>query len=85
MTRANIESIEKQDIRHRYAGKQAPRANRKKLTAALVMDGKGLMKLKSKQQEKELLEAVHSAGGGGRQSKGKGAYKAKGIHPPQLL
>ena len=47
MTRADIESIKKQDIRHRYAGKQAPRANRKKLTAATVMDGKGLMKLES--------------------------------------
>ena len=63
MTRTDIESIEKQDIRRRYAGKQAPRANRKKLTAALVMDGKGLMKLESEQQEKELLQAVRSAGG----------------------
>ena len=49
MIRANIESIEKQDIRHRYAGKQAPRANRKKLTATTVMDGKELMKLESEQ------------------------------------
>ena len=45
MTRADIESIEKQDIRRRYAGKKAPWANRKKLTAATVMDGKGLMEL----------------------------------------
>ena len=71
MTRADIESIEKQDIRRRYAGKQAPQANRKKLTAALVMDGKGLMKLESEQQ-KELLQAVRSAGGGK-----KGKAKAK--------
>ena len=55
MTRADIESIEKQDIRCRYAGKQAPRANCKKLTATTVTDGKGLMKLESEQQEKELL------------------------------
>ena len=49
MTRADIESIEEQDILHRYAGKRAPRANRKKLTATTVMDGKGLMKLESEQ------------------------------------
>ena len=47
MTRADIESIEKQDIRRRYAGKQAARANRKNLTAARVMSGKPLMKLES--------------------------------------
>ena len=51
----------------------------------MVMDGKGLMKLVSEQQEKELLQAVRIAGGETRQSKGKGAYKAKGIHPPRLL
>ena len=49
MTRADIESIEEQDILHRYAGKRAPQANRKKLTATTVMDGKGLMKLESEQ------------------------------------
>ena len=45
MTRADIESIEKQDIRRRYAGKQAPRVNRKRLTATMVIDGKELMKM----------------------------------------
>jgi len=45
MTRADIESIEKQDIRRRYAGKQAPRASRKKLTAAVVVGGQEIMKL----------------------------------------
>ena len=39
MTRADIESIEKQDIRRRYAGKKAPRANRKKLTAKSATRG----------------------------------------------
>ena len=58
MTRADIESIEKQDIRNRYAGKQAPRASRKKLTATTVMDGKGIMKLESEQQEKEARGAA---------------------------
>ena len=29
----------------------------------MVMDGKGLMKLESEQQEKELLQAVRIAGG----------------------
>ena len=53
MTRAGIESIEKQDIRRRNAGNQAPRENRKKLTATLVMDSKGFMKLESEQQVKE--------------------------------
>jgi len=77
MTRADIESIEKQDIRRRYAGKQAPRANRKKLTATTVMDGKGLMKLESEQQEKELLQAVRSAGGGEGKAKAKEPTKRK--------
>ena len=63
MTRADIESIEEQDIRRRYAGKQAPRENRTKLTATMVMDGKGLMKLENEQHEKELRQAAHSAGG----------------------
>ena len=36
------------------------------------MDGKGLMKLESEQQEKELLQAVRIAGGGK-----KGKAKAK--------
>ena len=58
MTRAGIESIEKQDIRRRYAGKQAPRANRKKLTAATVMDGKGLMKLESEQHNDGNFEVT---------------------------
>ena len=49
MTRADIESIEKQDIQHRYSGKRTPRVNRKKLTAITAMDGKGLMKLESEQ------------------------------------
>ena len=72
MTRADIESIEKQDIRRCYAAKQAPRANRKRLAATTVMDGKGLMELESEQQEKELLQAVRSAGRGK-----KGKAKAK--------
>ena len=62
MARADIESIENQDIRRRYVGKQAPRANCKKLTSALVMDSKGLMKFESEQQEKELLQMARSAG-----------------------
>ena len=36
------------------------------------MDGKGIMKLESEQQEKELLQAVRTAGRGG-----KGKAKAK--------
>ena len=71
MTRADIESIEKQDIRRRYAGKQAPQANRKKLTAVTVMNGKGLMKLESEQHEKELLQAVRSARSAGGREKSK--------------
>ena len=38
----------------------------------MVMDGKGLMKLESEQQEKELLQAVRIAGG-----EKKGKAKAK--------
>ena len=72
MTKANIGSIEKQNIWHHYAGKRAPRVNCKKLTATMVMDSKGLIKLESEQQEKELLQAVRSAEGGGE-----GKAKAK--------
>ena len=67
MTRADIESIEKQDIRRRYAGKQAPWVNRKNLTAARVMGGKPLMKLESEQKLKEWLlreKAAHNAAKG---------------------
>ena len=75
MTRADIGSIEKQDIRRRYAGKQAPRANRKKLTAVTVMDGKGLMKLESEEQEKELLQGEKVASSAARGKKGKAKAK----------
>ena len=40
MARSDIESIEKQDIRRRYVGKQAPRTSRKKLSAKLVVGGR---------------------------------------------
>ena len=43
----------------------------------MVMDGKGLMKLESEQQEKELLQAVHSA----RSTRGGGKGKAKAKEP----
>ena len=52
MTRADIESIEKKDIRRRYAYKQALRVNRKKLSAAQVMGGKPLIELESEQKLK---------------------------------
>ena len=72
MLSADTESIEKQDIRRRYIGKQAPRPNSKKLTAALVIDGMGLMKLESEQRKNELLQAVCSAG---RMGNGKAKVK----------
>ena len=56
MARADIESTEKQDIRCRYVGKQTPQASCKKLTAAVVMSGKGHMKLENEHNEKERLE-----------------------------
>ena len=71
MTRADIESIEKQDIQRHYVGKKAPQANCKKLTAATVMDGKGLMKLKSKKQEKEFRQTEKVARSAVRGKKGK--------------
>ena len=61
MTRAGIESIEKQDIRRCYAGKQAPWVNRKNLTVARVMGGKPLMKLESEQKLKEWLQTEQAA------------------------
>ena len=57
MTRTDIESIEKQDNRRRYVGKRAPRTSRKKHSAALVVGGRGLMKLESGHNEKERLQA----------------------------
>ena len=56
MTRADIESTEKQDIRCRYVGKQAPWASRKKLTGMVAIGGKELVKLESEHSEKERLE-----------------------------
>ena len=79
MTRADIESIERQDIRHHYAGKQAPRANRKKLTA--VIDGKGLMKLESEQQEKETGGVARGATKGKKGKETKESIKQK-AHTP---
>ena len=67
-TRVNIESIEKQGIRYRYAGRQAPRASRQRLAAALVVDGKELVKRESDQKEK----AAHNAA---KRQKGKANAK----------
>ena len=64
MTRADIESIEKQDIQCRYVGKQAPQANRKKLTAIVAMDDKGLMKLEGEQLEEEAGGMARGAANG---------------------
>ena len=71
MTRADIESIEKQDIRRRYAGKQAPRASLKKLTAAAVVGGKGIMKLESEHDEKGRLQVEKAACNAMKGEKGK--------------
>ena len=56
MTRADIESTEKQNIWCHYAGKQAPWASCKKLTGVVIIGGKGLMKFESGHSEKERLE-----------------------------
>ena len=71
ITRADIESIEKQDIRRRYADKQAPRASLKKLTAAAVVGGKEIMKLESKHDEKERLQVEKTARNAMKGKKGK--------------
>ena len=71
ITRADIESIEKQDIRRRYAGKQAPRASRRKLTAAVVVGGKEIMKLESEHDEKERLQVEKAARNAMKGKKGK--------------
>ena len=87
MTRADIKSIEKQEIRRRYAGKQAPRANRKRLTATLLMDSKGLMKLESEQQVKEAGGVARGVAKGKKgKAKAKEPTKPKAhTYPPQLL
>ena len=71
MTRADIESIEKQDIRRPYAGKQAPPASRRKLTAAVVVCGKEIMKLESEYDEKERLQVEKVARNAMKGEKGK--------------
>ena len=86
MTKADIESIEKQDIRRRNADKQA-RANCKNLTATRVMSNKPLMELESEQKLKEWLQTEKAAlccEGENRQSEGKGAYQTNGTYLPQL-
>ena len=75
MTRADIESAGKQDIRCRYVGKQAPRAIHKKLTAVVVMDGKELMKPESEHNEKERLEVEEVARNAMKGKKGKAKAK----------
>ena len=61
MNRADIESAEKQDIRRRYVGKQAPRASRRKLAAAVVMGGKGLVGLESEKERLEVEKVARNA------------------------
>ena len=78
MTRPNIESVEKQGVRHHDAGKQAPRASCKELTAALVVDGKEPMKLESEQKEK----VAQCCEGQKRQGKGKEPIKQKAHTSP---
>ena len=75
MTRADIESAGKQDIRCRYVGKQAPRESHKRLTAVVVMDGKELMKPESEHNEKERLEVEKVARNAMKGKKGKAKAK----------
>ena len=86
MTRAGIESTEKQDIRRRYVGKQTPWANHRKLSAAQVMGGKPLMKLESEQKLKEFLQAEKAAHNAAKgrigKAKAKEPAKRKAHAPP---
>ena len=82
MTRADIEPIGKQDIRRRYVGKQAPRTSQKKLSAALVVGGRELMKLESGHNEKERL--LLQAEKGEMAKRRQGAYEVKGTYPSEF-
>ncbi|CCX34165.1 Similar to putative transposase [Phaeosphaeria nodorum]; acc. no. CAD32687 [Pyronema omphalodes CBS 100304] len=52
-TRAQIAEVEMQDIRRAYAGKTAPKVNRKKLTSVLVIDGLAIIGMEKEAEEKE--------------------------------
>ena len=79
MTRAEIESTEKQDIRCRYVGKQAPRASRKRFAAAVVVDGRELVEPEGEHNEKERLEVEKVACNAlkGKEGKAKAKEPAK--------
>ena len=82
MTRADIESTEKQDIRCRYVGKQAPRASCKKLTGAVAIGGKEFMELESEYSGKERLEVEKVVRNAMKGKKGK--TKAKEPTKPKV-
>ena len=80
----DIESIEKQDIRRRYAGKQAPRESRKKLTATVAVGGREIVGLESKHNEKERLQVEKAARNAmkGKKGKAKAEEPTKQRHIP---
>ena len=51
--RCQIAEIEAADIRQRYAGKRAPRANRTKLSGAWVVDNMEVVRLQKEEEAKE--------------------------------
>ena len=53
LMRGQIAEIEAADIRQRYAGKRAPRANRTKLSGARVVDNREVVRLQMEEEAKE--------------------------------
>ena len=64
ITRCQIAEIEAADVRQKYAGKHAPRANRTKLSEARVVDNVKVVRLEKEDaaKEEEKLRKIPSKG-----------------------
>ena len=67
LTRARISEVETADIRRKYAGKQAPRSNRSKMSTVRVIDNSAIDRLRdedaTKEEENRKREAAKAARG----------------------
>ena len=57
LTRCQIAEIEAADVRQKYVGKRASRANRTKLSEARVVDNVEVVRLKKENEEEKLRKS----------------------------